>query len=286
MASYKFTGELNISTDDIPQSRVQPTESYPLSQRAGFVGAGLRRPVGSRSAPFRLASPSVIQRHAVTTQSCSDCSYARFQVSVSPSRGAFHLSLTVPGAPSVTGYSGLMVVHPGSDRVSRARPYSGPGRRRPGLGSRTGLSPMRPASHAVPLWPDLRLGRQPPDARWVLQPRRAEISPGTPARRFGHRSLFACRYSGVSRLISSSGNLDVSSSPVVLPAMRSAGDMHTAVHGFAHSRPPGRRMCAPRRGLSQLAASFIGSLCQGIRRAPVVSCGTASGPRDIHVSLN
>ena len=50
-------------------------------------------------------------------------------------------------------------------------------------------------------------------------------------------------------------------------------------------RPPGRRMCAPRRGLSQLAASFIGSLCQGIRRAPVVSCGTASGPRDIHVSL-
>lgn len=50
-------------------------------------------------------------------------------------------------------------------------------------------------------------------------------------------------------------------------------------------RPPGRRMCAPRRGLSQLAASFVGSLCQGIRRAPVVSCGTASGPRDIHVSL-
>ena len=43
-------------------------------------------------------------------------------------------------------------------------------------------------------------------------------------------------------------------------------------------RPPGRRMCAPRRGLSQLAASFIGSLCQGIRRAPVVSCGTALGP--------
>ena len=50
-------------------------------------------------------------------------------------------------------------------------------------------------------------------------------------------------------------------------------------------RPPGRWMCAPRRGLSQLAASFIGSLCQGIRRAPVVSCGTAPGPRDIHVSL-
>ena len=35
--------------------------------------------------------------------------------------------------------------------------------------------------------------------------------------------------------------------------------------------PPGRRMCAPRRGLSRLAAPFVGSLCQGIRRAPVVS---------------
>ena len=37
-------------------------------------------------------------------------------------------------------------------------------------------------------------------------------------------------------------------------------------------RPAGRRVCAPNRGLSQLAASFVGSMCQGIRRAPCVSC--------------
>ena len=40
-------------------------------------------------------------------------------------------------------------------------------------------------------------------------------------------------------------------------------------------RPAGRRVCAPNRGLSQLAASFIGFLCQGIRRAPYIS----SAPR-------
>ena len=36
-------------------------------------------------------------------------------------------------------------------------------------------------------------------------------------------------------------------------------------------RPAGRRVCAPNRGLSQLAASFFGFLCQGIRRAPMLS---------------
>ena len=70
------------------------------------------------------------------------------------------------------------------------------------------------------------------------------------------------------------------------PAYEFSGGICTLLcMGSPIRRPPGRRMCAPRRGLSQLAASFIGSLCQGIRRAPVVSCGTASGPRDIHVSL-
>ena len=36
-------------------------------------------------------------------------------------------------------------------------------------------------------------------------------------------------------------------------------------------RPAGHRVCAPNRGLSQLAASFFGFLCQGIRRAPYIS---------------
>ena len=53
-------------------------------------------------------------------------------------------------------------------------------------------------------------------------------------------------------------------------------------------RPAGRRVCAPNRGLSQLAASFVGFLCQGIRRAPCISSQKdsmpwgPSGPRVSH----
>ncbi len=125
--------------------------------------------------------------------------------------------------------------------------------------------------HAVPL-PSRTCarGRQ-PRKRGPATPSAEPCLPGMPARRFGHRSPFARRYSGSLEIdFLSSGYLDVSVPRVVLPPpMCSAG-------GYAHccawvrpfGDPPGRRMCAPRRGLSQLAASFIGSLCQGIRRAP------------------
>ena len=43
-------------------------------------------------------------------------------------------------------------------------------------------------------------------------------------------------------------------------------------------RSAGRRVCAPNRGLSQLAASFVGFLCQGIRRAPCISSQKDSMP--------
>ena len=43
------------------------------------------------------------------------------------------------------------------------------------------------------------------------------------------------------------------------------------VAGFPHSEPPGSQAVAPPRGLSQLTASFIGSLRQGIRRMPLVA---------------
>ena len=71
-----------------------------------------------------------------------------------------------------------------------------------GLGSRTGLSPAA----AGPPMP-------------------AEPLPGTPARRFGHRSPFARRYSGSLEIdFLSSGYLDVSVPRVVLPPpMCSAG---------------------------------------------------------------
>ena len=178
-----------------------------------------------------------------------------------------------------------MVVHPGSTGFHVPGPTQGP-RRAVRSGFAYGLSPAAagpPMPFRSPV--DLAPGAAAPGCAAPATPS-AEPLPGMPARRFGHRSLSLAATRGVSRLISSSGYLDVSVPWVVLPRpMRSGRDMHTSVHGFAHSRPPGRRMCAPRRGLSQLAASFIGSLCQGIRRAPVVSCGTASGPRDIHVSL-
>ena len=56
-----------------------------------------------------------------------------------PSRGAFHLSLTVlVRYLSQESIQDWRVVPPGSDRVSRARPYSGAGPLRD-VGSRTGL---------------------------------------------------------------------------------------------------------------------------------------------------
>jgi hypothetical protein len=52
----------------------------------------------------------------------------------------------------------------------------------------------------------------------------------------------------------------------------------TAV-GFPIRTPPDQRLCAPPRGLSRLAASFVASRCQGIRRAPVCAWphGTPEG---------
>ena len=47
---------------------------------------------------------------------------------------------------------------------------------------------------------------------------------------------------------------------------------HLHASGSPIRVPPDRRPCAPPRGLSRLAAPFVGSLRQGIRRAPVVSC--------------
>ena len=149
-----------------------------------------------------------------------------------------------------------------------------------GLGSRTGLSPAAagpPMPFRSPAGP--APGGGSPRMRGPATPS-AEPLPGMPARRFGHRSPFARRYSGSLEIdFLSSGYLDVSVPRVVLPGPMCSG------RGYAHCcawvRPfgdPRVEGCAPRRGLSQLAASFIGSLCQGIRRAPVVSCGTALGP--------
>ena len=104
------------------------------------------------------------------------------------------------------------------------------------------LTLCRPPSQAVPLARRFLTAPRP-----APRPRRRRSN-----RRFalGPRSLATTR--GISFDFSSSGYLDVSVPRVI-------------------RRSAGRRACAPHRGLSQLVASFVGFLCQGIHRVPLTS---------------
>ena len=102
-------------------------------------------------------------------------------------------------------------------------PTQGTASRRPVWVRVRGCHPLRPAlpCRSAPQ-PDLRPGRQ-PRMRGPATPS-AEPLPGTPARRFGHRSPFARRYSGSLEIdFLSSGYLDVSVPRVVLPAPMCSG---------------------------------------------------------------
>ncbi len=151
-----------------------PRIAHPASRpRRGTQVALLR--LAFAPAPFRLTSPRASDSLAHSTKGTPSqrkvAPTARGRTvsgTVSlPSRGAFHLSLTVLVRYRSQGSTqAWMVVHPGSDRVSRARPYSGTASRRPVWVRVRGCHPLRPASHAVPL-PSRTCarGRQPPDAR-------------------------------------------------------------------------------------------------------------------------
>ena len=93
-----------------------------------------------------------------------------------------------------------------------------------GLGSRTGLSPAAagpPMPFRSPAGP--APGGGSPRMRGPATPS-AEPLPGMPARRFGHRSPFARRYSGSLEIdFLSSGYLDVSVPRVVLPTLMCSG---------------------------------------------------------------
>ena len=116
----------------------------------------------------------------------------------------------------------------------------------------------------------------------------AEPLPGMPARRFGHRSPFARRYSGSLEIdFLSSGYLDVSVPRVVLPPpMRSAG-------GYAHCCAWVRPFGDPRVEGCVLLAGDYRSLprpssapcAKASAVRPWYLAGPLSGPRDIHVSL-
>ena len=121
-----------------------------------------------------------------------------------PSRGAFHLSLTVlVRYRSQESVQPWRVVPPASDRVSRARPYSGTASRRPVWVRVRGCHPLRPAlpCRSAPQ-PDLRPGAAAPGCA-ALQPRRRNPCRVCPldGLAIGPLSLAATR--GVSRLISS-----------------------------------------------------------------------------------
>ena len=115
----------------------------------------------------------------------------------------------------------------------------------------------------------------------ALQPRRR-----LRGRRFvlGPRSLATTR--GISFDFSSSGYLDVSVPPVASPGLCVqpvvTGNDSRRVRPFGDPRV--ERACAPNRGLSQLVASFVGFLCQGIHRLPLPSSLLRSMARTYFVS--
>ena len=200
-----------------PSTGSYPRFSLPTDSSPGFASAARdsSRPVKARFrsgslsvnlAPRQRLAGSFYKRHAATPRRGAPTARGRTvsgTVSL-PSRGAFHLSLTVLVRYRSQGSTqAWMVVHPGSDRVSRARPYSGTASRRPVWVRVRGCHPLRPAlpCRSAPQ-PDLRPGAAAPGCA-ALQPRRRNPCRVRPLAglAIGPLSLAATR--GVSRLISS-----------------------------------------------------------------------------------
>ena len=122
-----------------PSTGSYPRFSLPTDSSPGFASAARdsSRPVKARFrygslsvnlAPRQRLAGSFYKRHAVTPSKGAPTARGRTvsgTVSL-PSRGAFHLSLTVlVRYRSQESVQPWRVVPPASDRVSRARPYSG-----------------------------------------------------------------------------------------------------------------------------------------------------------------
>jgi hypothetical protein len=130
------------------------------------------------------------------------------------------------------------VVPPCSDRIARVPPYS---RTAPGV-TPTGLSPT-----VARLSRRFRLSRR---SHWP-----------------GPRSLATT--SGVSVDVLSSGYLDVSVPRVRLACLWIRQAIPLDAVGCPIRRSPDQSLLAAPRGLSQRAASFIASQCQGIHQMPL-----------------
>ena len=157
-----------------------------------------------------------------------------------------------------------------------------------GLGSRTGLSPAAagpPMPFRSPAGP--APGGGSPRMRGPATPS-AEPLPGMPARRFGHRSPFARRYSGSLEIdFLSSGYLDVSVPRVVLPAPMCSGSGYPYCYGwvrpFGDPRVEGCVLLAGDYRSLPRPSSAPCAKASAVR--PWYLAGPLSGPRDIHVSL-
>ena len=169
---------------------------------------------------------------------------------------------------SLGGWSPLLPAGfhlPGGTRVRPSR----------GMGVRVrGSHPLRPAfpCRSAPASLSNRAPGSRPRVRAARNPR-WESPWGFPTHRVWAGALSLAATRAISVDFSSSGYLDVSVPRVVL-----AHPMHSGADGGAWTppgspirRPADQRLSAPPRGLSQLAASFFDFLCQGIRRAPMVS---------------
>ena len=144
-----------------PSTGSYPRFSLPRDSSPGFASAARdwRRPFGTRSRSGSLpslTSPRASNSLAHSTKgtpSHNECAPTPCGRTVSgtvslPSRGAFHLSLTVLVRYRSHGsIQAWRVVPPDSDRVSRARPYSGP---RIGCSPRVRLRGHNPVPPAFP----------------------------------------------------------------------------------------------------------------------------------------
>ena len=260
---------------DHPASRPRPaTSSRPVRTRFR-CGSPSARP---RRRP-RLAG-SFFNRHAVTHRVCSGCLRAHgFRRCFTPLPGCFSpfphgtRPLSVAGECLALG-GGPPCFPPGSScpavlwaAVREAASYA--------YGALTLSRAPSHASSAGWLLCDSR--------RWVRPP---GVAPSTPAvqrphawhyGRFGLAPVRSPLLGGSLFDFPSSGYLDVSVPPV---ASHKEWVARPPWLGSPIRRPRDRSPCAAPPGLSRLAASFVGSLRLGIRRAPYIPSGP-SGPEAV-----
>ena len=211
-------------------------------------------------------------RHHPKKEALTDCKRTVSGTISLPSRGTFHHSLTV-----LIRYRSQQVFRlTGWSRQSHSRfhePAATRGHSQPKklMFSRTGLSPST-AGHSkpLPLTPTTRRQADRPTTQDPTTPHMQPLS-GITHMKFSQKSDFARRYSRnhncflllrVLRCFTSPRSLHTS----YFIHQRVTAHNHGRVSPFGHPRI--NAQLATPRGITQPLTSFIGSLCQGIHRAP------------------